>query len=777
MMRLLVLSLLWYVRADDCDKNEYNSTQFIGTAPTATPVINSCGVYTGVSCGTWITGTCDGTAVPLANVTESECGTLCALNGPGCCLHVSGLCSWVPNGNSYYDGGSSTSSQCKQVASLPAGLYSMDACAWRGPIGCSNFNTDLGIEASTIAAMPACELPVAFADMNCDNLVSGYSCMNNDDQSVSYMVVKDFTSSNAECVSECESSSYSYSNLGNFYCKGDGWHPDGYYEAGIAETSAACANMCVQANKDGNLGPYDPTLQRQYASWRFQTDKECFCHLLEWSSYCENPTNHEQSVWYEYLEITSRGIVGGGHGCCQRDSSTGECKWSDRSIAYASGSASLFSSHCYEVTTVTGGDYAIPEGGCRLDEIINISSVETCLGSWTPENLLELQTRISNCVSLHCVAESFYPDFGRYNVTLLETLGPLNIGSLNPQEPVDWDVSDVTSMFRVFYDGIDFNQVLMSWDTSKVTTMEGMFEGALVFNQSLAWDVSQVVNFTSMFKYTRKFNQNLPWNTASAINFESMFEGALEFNKPLNWDTGGVTSMSHMFKDAVFNQPLAWDTSDVTDMSFMFHSSAFDQDISNWDTSSVTTMEHMFSSSPFNRSLEAWDVSNVQTFTNMFPLDFSITWCWEQNGIPVDLPNIVCAVPSPSSSSSSSSSSPSSSEPSPSSSDPSPSSSDPSPSSSDPSPSSSSSSSSMPMTPTPSPSAPAPGPSDAPAPGPFDAPAPAQDRLRASWEGSSVLVYFGLVSIVALPVLIFMVYQTCSSFRTRRYYNKVRQTR
>ena len=117
-------------------------------------------------------------------------------------------------------------------------------------------------------------------------------------------------------------------------------------------------------------------------------------------------------MWYEYIEITSRAHNNGGDGCCQRDDTTGECFWSEGSVDYLSpGGGTTSSGHCYDVTTVTGGAYAIPEGGCRLDEIINISFVETCIGSWIPENLLELQTRISNCIPTGCVAESFYPDF------------------------------------------------------------------------------------------------------------------------------------------------------------------------------------------------------------------------------------------------------------------------------------------------------------------------------------------------------------------------------
>jgi surface protein len=55
----------------------------------------------------------------------------------------------------------------------------------------------------------------------------------------------------------------------------------------------------------------------------------------------------------------------------------------------------------------------------------------------------------------------------------------------------NWDVSNVTDMFWMFWGAASFNQSLDSWNVSKVTTMEGMFCGASSFNQSEGQNVEK----------------------------------------------------------------------------------------------------------------------------------------------------------------------------------------------------------------------------------------------------------------------------------------------
>ena len=62
-----------------------------------------------------------------------------------------------------------------------------------------------------------------------------------------------------------------------------------------------------------------------------------------------------------------------------------------------------------------------------------------------------------------------------------------------------WDVSNVTSMFGMFYNATAFNQPIGNWNVSKVTDMSYMFWGATAFNQNLgSWVLNSSVAMYSM---------------------------------------------------------------------------------------------------------------------------------------------------------------------------------------------------------------------------------------------------------------------------------------
>jgi surface protein len=115
-------------------------------------------------------------------------------------------------------------------------------------------------------------------------------------------------------------------------------------------------------------------------------------------------------------------------------------------------------------------------------------------------------------------------------------------------------MSQVTDMYRMFYDAKDFNQPLEKWDVSQVTKMTSMFAGAESFNQPLEkWDVSNVTEMSSMFHDAKDFNQPLEkWDVSQVTKMTSMFAGAESFNQPLEkWDVSQVTHMSKMFAGAI----------------------------------------------------------------------------------------------------------------------------------------------------------------------------------------------------------------------------------
>lgn len=249
---------------------------------------------------------------------------------------------------------------------------------------------------------------------------------------------------------------------------------------------------------------------------------------------------------------------------------------------------------CEPTDTCPKGQYDDGLGGCLVspqfaDKAAWLAQIQTC-------NYLGTNT--------DCVAANGYPDFGRYDTSLVQDMNvgyPLLGTTFSPAGPVDWDTSSVTTMETLFRNGYVFDACLWEWDTSKVTNMHRMFRGARVFNKPLIFDTSSVENFHEMFYQAKLFNQDLNWDTSSAEDMGQMFFDAEDFNGDVSgWDTSSVTEFEHMFRDAdAFNVDISnWDTSLVQDFYQMFYSAnVFDQDLSGWDISSATRIGTMFQGS------------------------------------------------------------------------------------------------------------------------------------------------------------------------------------
>ena len=193
------------------------------------------------------------------------------------------------------------------------------------------------------------------------------------------------------------------------------------------------------------------------------------------------------------------------------------------------------------------------------------------------------------------------------------------------QDISSWDVSNVTSMSRMFATANNFNQDIGIWDVSNVTDMYGMFRQTKNFNQDISdWNVENVTNMSQMFSLAIKFNQDIGnWDVSSVTNMSYMFSNAENFNGHISsWDVSNVKTMAGMFAWASsFNRYIgSWDVSNVISMGQMFnYARAFDQDIGNWDVSNVTSMYRMFAfATNFNQDLSQWNVESLRIMEGIF---------------------------------------------------------------------------------------------------------------------------------------------------------------
>ena len=151
--------------------------------------------------------------------------------------------------------------------------------------------------------------------------------------------------------------------------------------------------------------------------------------------------------------------------------------------------------------------------------------------TFRPPTLVELQVAVDLWTSSKAQALAYY--------------GPIN----------DWDVSLITSMYRLFKHKTTFNDDISNWDVSNVQNMNSLFYGATSFNQDLSnWNVSNVQNMYSLFYGATSFNQDISnWNVSNVQNMYSLLYGATSFNQDISsWNISPssisqVTDMTYMF--------------------------------------------------------------------------------------------------------------------------------------------------------------------------------------------------------------------------------------
>lgn len=185
----------------------------------------------------------------------------------------------------------------------------------------------------------------------------------------------------------------------------------------------------------------------------------------------------------------------------------------------------------------------------KQGKMVSKSDLELCHEKqfqWKPASFSELKSVINNVESNKDITVF---DLNWVDVSEFDSFHQLFSMCKKNYDVSKWDVSNVTSMFWMFYGCSNFNCDLSGWKTPKLRNMRNTFYGCRSFNSDISgWDVSNVTDMHGTFCTCDKFNAPIgKWNVQNVNDFTSFLFGAEDFNQDLSsWDLRHVFSLDHM---------------------------------------------------------------------------------------------------------------------------------------------------------------------------------------------------------------------------------------
>ncbi|GMH50165.1 hypothetical protein TrVE_jg694 [Triparma verrucosa] len=214
--------------------------------------------------------------------------------------------------------------------------------------------------------------------------------------------------------------------------------------------------------------------------------------------------------------------------------------------------------------------------GFDVSEVTNMSHLfkdfkNFCadISKWNVSKTTDMQSMFENVKSSH---------FGLGTPILLNEsvicviLSFLEPNHIHPHTRLpDWDVSNVTSMSRMFKNSCFDNTCTKNWISEKrkfdnqqlrmaVKDFCKDTDSATLFYGPISnWDVSEVTDMSALFKDTNFDKDISSWNVANVTNFRQTFHNATRFSADISsWNVANVTNFSEMFRNAYsFRQNLS----------------------------------------------------------------------------------------------------------------------------------------------------------------------------------------------------------------------------
>ena len=260
------------------------------------------------------------------------------------------------------------------------------------------------------------------------------------------------------------------------------------------------------------------------------------------------------------------------------------------------------------------------------------------LTGWDTSNVTDTQYMFIRCRSLEKIVGSGDLNFGK-----VKQMSSMCEGwdSMTYLDVTNWNCGSAVNLDQMFAWALKLEKLegLKNWDVSNVTSMARMFYASVGLKEIdvTGWDVSNVkaVNGFLCSQHQNTGDMNLEkaigfntWNLKSVEHIGSMFYGCGKLTEVdlSGWNMPNMTSATHMFADCYNLKKVdftGWNTPSWRIMDAMFNNCEAIEtiDVSSFDTANVVEFSQVFEACySLNNivGLEKWVTTSGQDFGEMF---------------------------------------------------------------------------------------------------------------------------------------------------------------